>query len=66
MRLLKLWRYPSNWSIFRSDDRLLLILIAVIVGTCSGLAALVLNRALLAMFEWLHHLRGYWWAATRT
>ncbi len=62
MRLLKLWRYPSNWSIFRSDDRLLLILIAVIVGTCSGLAALVLNRALLAMFEWLHHLRGYWWA----
>ena len=62
MRLFKLWRYPANWSIFRSDDRLLLILIAVIVGTCSGLAALVLNRALIAMFEWLHHLRGYWWA----
>ncbi len=62
MRLFKLWRYPSNWPIFRSDDRLLLILIAVIVGTCSGLAALTLNRALIAMFEWLHHLRGYWWA----
>ncbi|MCP3953547.1 MAG: chloride channel protein, partial [Desulfobacterales bacterium] len=45
-----------------SDDRLLLIGIAVIVGTCSGLAALVLNRSLIAMFEWLHHLRGYWWA----
>ncbi len=62
MRLLKLWRYPSNWPVFRSDDRLLLILIAVIVGTCSGLAALALNRSLIAMFEWLHHLRGYWWA----
>ncbi len=62
MRLFKLWRYPANWSIFRSDDRLLLILIAVIVGSCSGLAALVLNRSLIAMFEWLHHLRGYWWA----
>jgi len=62
MKLSKLWRYPSNWSIFRSDDRLLLILIAVIVGTCSGLAALALNRSLIAMFEWLHHLRIYWWA----
>jgi len=62
MNLFKLWRYPSNWSIFRSDDRLLLILIAVIVGTCSGLAALALNRSLIAMFEGLHHLRHYWWA----
>ncbi len=62
MKLSKLWRYPLNWRIFRSDDRLLLILIAVIVGSCSGLAALALNRSLIAMFEWLHHLRGYWWA----
>jgi len=62
MKLFKLWRYPSSWSVFRSDDRLLLILIAVIVGSCSGLAALALNRSLIAMFEWLHHLRGYWWA----
>jgi len=62
MNLSKLWRYPSNWNIFRSDDRLLLILIAVIVGTCSVLAALALNRSLIALFEWLHHLRIYWWA----
>jgi chloride channel protein, CIC family len=62
MRLLKLWRNPSNWSIFRADDRLLLIGLAVVVGICSGLAALVLNRGLMAMFEWLHHLRSYWWA----
>ncbi len=35
---------------------------AVIVGTCSGLAALALGRSLLAMEHWLHHLRHYWWA----
>ena len=26
-------KYPGNWSLFRSDDRLLLIVFAVIVGT---------------------------------
>ena len=61
MRVLKLWRYPSNWAIFRLDDRLLLILMAIIVGNCSGLAAVILNRSLLAMSEWLHHFRSYWW-----
>jgi len=53
---------PGNWSIFRFDDRLLLIIIAIIVGVCSGLAAIALNRALIAMLEWLHHYRSYWWA----
>ena len=62
MRILRRWRYPASWSIFRIDDRLLLILIAVIVGTFSGLAAVVLNRSLIAMFEWLHHFRHYWWS----
>ena len=62
MRILKTWRYPASWSIFRFDDRLLLILVAIIVGNCSGLAAVVLNRSLVAMFEWLHHLRPHWWA----
>ncbi len=62
MRILRRWRQPASWSIFRQDDRLLLILIAVIVGTCSGLAAVVLNRSLIAMFEWLHHFRHYWWS----
>ena len=61
MRILKLWRYPANWNIFRLDDRLLLILMAAIVGNCSGLAAVILNRSLIAMFEWLHQLRHYWW-----
>jgi len=60
MRILKTWRYPASWPIFRLDDRLLLILMAIIVGNCSGLAAVVLNRSLVAMFEWLHHFRSYW------
>jgi CIC family chloride channel protein len=41
---------------------LLLIIFAIIVGICSGLAALLLNRGLEAMLEWLHHYRVYWWA----
>ena len=61
MRILKSWRYPASWNIFRLDDRLLLILMAAIVGNCSGLAAVILNRSLIAMFEWLHHFRHYWW-----
>jgi CIC family chloride channel protein len=60
--LLQKLKYPGNWSLFRSDDRLLLIIFAVIVGICSGLAALILNRGLEAMLEWLHHYRAYWWA----
>lgn len=57
----KQWRFPANWEYFRTDDRLLLMFIAVIVGTCSGLAALALNRSLVALFELLHQLRHYWW-----
>lgn len=62
MRLIQKWRYPGSWTIFRHDDRILLILLAVIVGLFAGMAALALNRSLLAIFEWLHHLRGHWWA----
>ena len=62
MGILKLWRHPASWAIFRSDDRLLLIFIAVIVGICSGMAAVVLNRSLIAMFEWLQQFRHYWWS----
>lgn len=62
MGKFKQWRFPANWAYFRTDDRLLLMFIAVIVGTCSGLAALALNSSLEAIFELLHHLRHYWWA----
>jgi chloride channel protein, CIC family len=61
MRILTSWRYPGNWPIFRFDDRLLLILMAAIVGCFSGLASVALNRSLVMMSEWLHHLRHLWW-----
>jgi len=62
IRLLNKLKYPGSWSLFRSDDRLLLMVFAIIVGLCSGLAALFLNRSLMTMLEWLHHYRGHWWA----
>lgn len=61
-RLINILKYPGTWSLFRSDDRLLLIVFAVVVGVCSGLAALFLNRGLETMLEWLHHYRMHWWA----
>ena len=61
MRFLKHWYRPGNWM-FRVDDRLLLMFIGMIVGGCSGLAALALNRSLVTMLEWLHPYRHLWWA----
>jgi CIC family chloride channel protein len=61
MRILTSWRHPGNWPIFRFDDRLLLILMAGIVGCFSGLASVALNRSLLMMSEWLDHYRHFWW-----
>jgi chloride channel protein, CIC family len=61
MRILTSWRYPGNWPIFRFDDRLLLMLMAAIVGNFSGLASVALNRGLVMMSEWIHHFRDYWW-----
>lgn len=58
----KRWRHPSRWGLFRPDDRILLILIGIIVGTCSGLAAVALNRSLVAMLEFFHPYRQYAWA----
>ncbi len=62
MRIPDALKKPSGWRLFRGDDRPLLMIIGLMVGICSGLAALVLNRSLEAMFEWLHHYRHYWWA----
>lgn len=47
---------------FRFDDRLMLIIFGALVGICSGLAAVALNRALLGMAEILAHWRISWWA----
>jgi len=62
MHSLKSWRYPAKWILFRTDDRLLLIFIAVIVGICSSLAAVLLNRSLIAILSWLQPFRQIWWA----
>ncbi len=62
MGKLRPWRYPSEWALFRIDDRLLLIALGVVVGSCSGFAALLLNRTLVAILEMLHNWRHYWWA----
>jgi CIC family chloride channel protein len=56
------WRQPANWRFFRSDDRLLLIMLGTVVGICSGLAAIALNRSLTAMLAWLHPYRAYAWS----
>lgn len=56
------WRLPTRWPMFRIDDRLLLIMAGMIVGICSGLAALLLNRSLVVMLDFLHPYRSYWWA----
>lgn len=62
MKKIKSWRHPGAFSIFIIDDRLLLICIGIIVGLCSGLAALALNRSLIFMMDNLHNFRHYWWA----
>ncbi len=62
IKRLNIGKYPSQWIFFRFDDRLLLISIGALVGSCSGLAALALNRGLIAMFELLGHYRHLWWA----
>lgn len=48
--------------VLRLDDRLLLMFIGIIVGICSGLAAIALNRSLIAILEWLHPFRHMGWA----
>jgi CIC family chloride channel protein len=42
------------------DERLKLILIAAVIGTCGGLAAAVLNFGLRTGSSWLHQIRSHW------
>ncbi len=46
----------------RIDDRLQLMVYGLIVGSCSGLAAVALNRGIEASSELLIGLRHLWWA----
>ncbi|MFO7750739.1 MAG: chloride channel protein [Desulfobacteraceae bacterium] len=62
MGKLLFFRYPARIPFFRKDDRPLLIIFGIIVGICSGLAAIALNRSLVFTLEMLHHVRDMWWA----
>jgi len=62
MRFPISWRAPASWYIFRSDDRLLLIIAGAMVGVCSGVAAVALNQALIAVLGWLRPYRTEAWA----
>ena len=50
-----------KWAIVRSDDRLIVIVIAAFVGAFSGVAAVALNRAIHYMAEFLHGAHYQWW-----
>lgn len=55
------WRKYTQFVLFSFDENLLLLIIAVIVGICSGLAAVCLNASIEFCFEHLHMFRNYWW-----
>ena len=57
------WWQAANgkWAVFRSDDRLLVIFFAGVVGLCSGLASVALNRALHWSIDLLHTYSHHWW-----
>lgn len=50
-----------KWTIIRSDDRLIVIALAGVVGSCSGLAAYALNYALHFMAVSLQTVNACWW-----
>ena len=56
------WRFPASWPLFRLDERLLVMVMAILVGICSGLAALALSRSLEALLGFLRQYRHLWWA----
>jgi CIC family chloride channel protein len=55
------WKLPTRWPVFRIDDRLLLIIAGLFVGICSGLAALALNKSLIALLGIFHSYSHCWW-----
>ncbi len=55
-------RSITTFEGFRLYDRMILIFTGIIVGVCSGLAALLLNRSLEMFLDVLHPYRQYWWA----
>lgn len=50
-----------TWLVLRSDDRLVIIVVACVVGACSGLAAVALNRSLHFLADSLFPFQGRSW-----
>ncbi len=44
------------------DDRIAIMLVGLLVGVCSGLAAVALTSSITGLEEWLGPVRGTWWA----
>jgi len=62
MKRLFSWRLPGNWTLFRSDDRLLLIVSGMMVGMASGFAAYLLNSGIVFVFQSLQVFRANSWS----
>lgn len=62
MKWFKFWRYPGKFDFYRSDDRLLLIQIGIVVGVLSGFASVGLTWSLSAMLDSFAPFRQLWWA----
>lgn len=56
------WRIPGTWTLFRSDDRLLLIVSGMVVGLAGGFAAYLLNQSLIFLFDVLQPYRAHGWS----
>lgn len=54
-------RLPRTLRI-RGDDRVVIMLVGLVVGVCSGLAAVALTSSIAGIEEWLRPVRGTWWA----
>ncbi len=47
--------------LLRLDERIQIIIVAVLVGIGGGLASVILNRGLAAGSKWLHSHQGHWY-----
>jgi len=61
MVIKNLLHKPFRFVRFYFDDRFILIVLGALVGTCSGLASVALNRALEALSFQLESFHALWW-----
>ncbi|PID77974.1 MAG: chloride channel protein [Deltaproteobacteria bacterium] len=55
------WKVPSQWVLIHFDENIFLLVMAIIVGLLSGLAAVFLNLSLHFCSEHFDIFRQYWW-----